>query len=267
MKLYTGGIIMALMFDLTSLKKDMDSGNAGKIFILTGKSASGKDTILKTLVKECNFQPIISTTTRPMRDGEVDGVDYFFISEEEFKNKIERNEFLEYRTYNTCVAGKNATWYYGGTKQELNPNKYYVVVLDMEGANSFLDYYGKENCFVVYIDVDDDIREERASRRGSFDKTEWDRRLADDAIKFSNDILASTINFIGFNDSTDTVDDVIDNIISASKEYFKNKRKNPDVDIFIDYDINESLTNFIITGKFIGRLFIAKERSDILDQF
>lgn len=255
------------MFDLTSLEKDMNSGNAGKIFILTGKSASGKDTILKTLVKECNFQPIISTTTRPMRDGEVDGADYFFISEEEFKNKIKRNEFLEYRTYNTCVAGKNATWYYGGTKQELDPNKYYVVVLDMEGANSFLDYYGKENCFVIYIDVDDDIREERASIRGSFDKTEWYRRLVDDAIKFSYDILANTINFICSNNSTDTVDGVVSDIISASNEYFKNKRKNPDVDIFIDYDINEPLKNFIITGKFIGRVFTVKERSDILDQF
>ncbi|MBR8461673.1 guanylate kinase [Campylobacter sp. faydin G-140] len=69
----------------------------GQILVISGPSGSGKSTLLSRLLKEIpNLYFSISSTTREMRDGERDGVDYHFISEDEFKNGIENGEFLEW---------------------------------------------------------------------------------------------------------------------------------------------------------------------------
>lgn len=155
-----------------------------------GKSASGKDTLLNELKKD-GFETIVSTTTRPMREGETNGVEYNFVSKEEFNKNL--NNFLEYRSYNTLVNGKSDTWYYGSPK--VNPNeKDYIVILDVEGAKDYLLEYGKDNVFVVYLDCPDDIRTQRAVERGSFNEAEWNRRLEDDIIKFAGaDTIADIV--------------------------------------------------------------------------
>ncbi len=166
------------------------------ITILCGKSASGKDTLLAELKKE-DFGTIISTTSRPMREGEQNGREYNFTTKEQFLADIEAGKFLEYRTYDTLVGGQPDTWYYGCPKKtldELDPDKDYVIILDMEGTRDFVNYYGKENCFVCYVYVDEDLRKERAMSRGSFDETEWDRRAKDDEIKFSDAIVDNLAN-------------------------------------------------------------------------
>lgn len=154
------------------------------IKILCGKSASGKDYTLRKLKKE-GYIPIISYTSRPIREKETNGVEYNFVSEKEFKNMIESSEMLEYRAYNTC----HGIWYYGLKKQELDLNKDYVVILDLNGAKSFIDYYGKDNCELTYLNVSKKERERRARLRGSFDENEWNRRLIADDIDFSDDKL------------------------------------------------------------------------------
>ena len=164
------------------------------LVILVGMSGSGKDTVLRDLVENKGFDPIVSTTTRPMREGEQDGVDYHFTTREAFEKGIEEGKFLEYRAYDTLVGGKPDTWYYGSPKYELDPKKNYAVVLDIQGAKDYLAYYGKENTLVVELFVPDAIREERAAARGSFDKTEWDRRLADDKIKFSKEATEGVVD-------------------------------------------------------------------------
>jgi guanylate kinase len=165
------------------------------LIILTGKSGSGKDSVLNELVNEYDAERIVTATTRPMREGETDGIDYHFKTNEEFEKLIESGEVFEHRAYNTLVEGKPDTWYYGSLKQELDPDKDYVTVVDMQGANDYINAYGKENCFVVNITVDDKVREERAMERGSFDKTEWDRRVADDNVKFSDETMRGIVNF------------------------------------------------------------------------
>ena len=164
-----------------------------------GKSASGKDTILNKLKNE-GFVPLVSTTTRPMREGEIDGKDYNFISAEEFKKKIENNDFIEYRSYNTLVNNIAEVWYYGLSKQEINPSRDYVTILDVDGTKSLLDYYGERNCFIVSVEADDKLREQRAMSRGSFDRCEWDRRFKDDASKFNNDEISKIANFRIYNE-------------------------------------------------------------------
>ena len=157
------------------------------ITILCGKSASGKDTLLNELVKSGEFESLISTTSRPMRDGETDGKEYHFVSREEFEKRLAEGKFIEHRSYNTLVGGNPDTWYYGMEKRDLDPNKNYLVILDLEGAKAFQQVYGKDNTLAVFVEAPDAIRTDRAMSRGSFDESEWERRLADDNIKFSEE--------------------------------------------------------------------------------
>lgn len=162
--------------------------------ILMGKSGAGKDTIQGSLVK-WDFEPIVTATTRPIRDGERNGIDYHFMSKKDFINGIHAGQFIEYRSYYTHVDGKPDIWYYGTPKQELDKDKDYVIVVDTQGAKAFIDYYGRDNCFVVYLDVPDEIREKRAMQRSSFNKTDWNIRVKEDEKKFSKKIIDSIANY------------------------------------------------------------------------
>ena len=160
------------------------------ILILCGMSRSGKDSILRKLVSDYDYLPLISCTTRKMRENEVDGKDYWFIDNWAFKSMIENNRLIEYRSYNTLVNGIKDIWFYGLSKSELDriyPNQKYVVILDIQGTQSLLDYYGKNKCEVIYVDCPSEVRKERAMKRGSFDLTEWERRSKCDEVDFSED--------------------------------------------------------------------------------
>src|SRR5574344_779918 len=160
------------------------------ILILCGMSSSGKDSILRKFVSDYDYLALISCTTRKMREHEVDGKDYWFIDNWAFKSMIENSKLIEYRSYNTLVNGIKDIWLYGLSKSELDrvyPNQKYVVILDIKGTQSLLDYYGKDKCEVIYVDCPSEIRKERAIKRGSFDLTEWERRSKCDEVDFSED--------------------------------------------------------------------------------
>ena len=178
------------------------------ITILIGKSASGKDAILRTFKHNFGFTPIISTTSRPIRKREVDGVDYIFVSAQTFNFMIDIGCFIVYRSYNTLVNGEPDVWYYGVQTFESEPDKNYIVILDVEGAREFIKYFGKKNIRVVYIHADDDVRKSRAERRGGFDETEWVRRLNDDAVKFSSDVCSDIVDLRIDNNGGLSLDDI-----------------------------------------------------------
>lgn len=166
------------------------------LVILIGKSGCGKDSIVKELSCRNVYTNLVSTTSRPMREGEKEGVEYFFVSKEEFLKRVENKELLEFREYHTLVNNQPDIWYYGLGKQKTKADivKHdYICILETEGAKACMDYYGKENCIVVYIQVSDIERELRARKRGSFDKTEWDRRLEDDNRKADEMSIISDI--------------------------------------------------------------------------
>lgn len=137
------------------------------IVVLCGKSACGKDTIRKELVK-MGFESVVGVTTRPMREGEVNGREYEFVTEEEL-NKM---ELLEKREYET-VCGK---WIYGTKKIDIK-GKHKVMILDLNGAEKVKEIYG-DKCIVVYVHCRDKVREERARKREGegFNEREWKRR-------------------------------------------------------------------------------------------
>ena len=150
------------------------------IIILTGKSCSGKDSVSRVL-ENMGYRSIVSWSSRPKRENETNGIEYNFCSKTEFENMIRNNEMIEYRFYNTLYNNVADTWYYGIRKETLDTNKNYIVILDLNGAKNFINYYGKENCMLFYLDASYEIRKRRAINRGSFDITEWERRaLADD---------------------------------------------------------------------------------------
>ncbi len=102
-----------------------------KLFVVSGSSGVGKGTVLKEFLKRNpDFMLSISCTTRTPRDGEVDGVNYFFISKDEFKNCIENDKFLEWAEF----AGN----FYGTKKKFINQcleeGKNIILEIDTQGA-------------------------------------------------------------------------------------------------------------------------------------
>lgn len=97
--------------------------------IIFGKTASGKSRIVNELVKR-GYKKIVTTTTRPARKGEVDGIDYNFITDDEFKELINTRYFAEWKKYDTV----DGTWYYGSPLDEISrsDNKS-IVILTPDG--------------------------------------------------------------------------------------------------------------------------------------
>ncbi len=105
----------------------------GAVLVLSGPSGAGKSSLIHKIIDdigECYFS--ISTTTRPKREGEVDGVDYYFVDEEEFKKEIEEDQFLEY----AVVHGN----YYGTSlkpvKKALSEGKLVIFDIDVQGNSA-----------------------------------------------------------------------------------------------------------------------------------
>lgn len=184
------------------------------IIILMGKSASGKDAILNALVNDYYYNPVITTTTRPMREHEINGKDYFFTTKDNFAKEVCNNNFIEFRSYNTLVNNKKDVWFYGLHKfnNNIDYNKTNVLILDYNGAVKAIKHFGSNKCKVVYIDTKDSIRTKRAKQRGSFDKTEWNRRKKSDKQDFKWSQIKNIVNLRIRNNNT-TIDEICKKIV------------------------------------------------------
>ena len=159
---------------------------AKKIFALLGYMGVGKDTILKQVLKDIDdVKPIISTTTRPMRKGETEGVEYYFIDDTEFFRR--GTDFVEQRIYHTKVkengVEKNATWRYGIERMELEKDDYLIVIVDSVGYKELKNYVGNGRIVPIFISAPQEELKARALARGDLE-AEVDRRLKDDYERF-----------------------------------------------------------------------------------
>ena len=159
---------------------------AKKIFALLGYMGVGKDTILKQVLKDIDdVKPIISTTTRPMRKGETEGVEYYFIDDVEFFRR--GTDFVEQRIYHTKVkengVEKEATWRYGIERAELEKDDYLIVIVDSVGYKELKNYVGNGKIVPIFISAPQEELKARALARGDLE-AEVDRRLKDDYERF-----------------------------------------------------------------------------------
>ena len=130
----------------------------GRIYVLMGKSATGKDTVFKRLTgrKELLLHTVVGYTTRPIRRGETDGREYFFISDEKWRELQKENKVIESRTYHT-IAGD---WHYFTVDDgQINlDGKDYLLISTLSGYEQLKRYFGADLVYPLYIEVEDDER-------------------------------------------------------------------------------------------------------------
>lgn len=127
------------------------------IFVLLGKSGAGKSSLAKAISKHLNIREIVSTTSRPKREGEVDGKDYYYKSYEEMEEIAINDGFVEYTCYNN--------WYYGVEKSEIdNISGNCIVVVEPNGYKQFKNTYGSR-VIPIYIQTRDKERLLRSLHR------------------------------------------------------------------------------------------------------
>jgi guanylate kinase len=114
-----------------------------KIIVIIGKAASGKSSASDSLAEELNIKKIVTYTTRPVRDGEVDGVDYNFITYEQFKS----GNFACKEEYTVIPNGPQG---YGVNLDDFEPGKNYIIVLTPSGFHEMKQLFG-ERIFGIYI--------------------------------------------------------------------------------------------------------------------
>ena len=196
----------------------------GKIYCIMGKSASGKDTIYKELVKrtKMKLQTMISYTTRPIREGEEDGVEYFFSTEEELQKIKNNNKLIEVREYDTV----HGMWkYFTVDDGKINiEDSNYIMIGTLESYTHLRDYYGRSVLVAIYIEVDEGVRLSRALERERQQENpkyaELCRRYLADAQDFSEEKLeeAGVEQRFGNHEIEETIEEILDYMEKSQRE-------------------------------------------------
>ena len=171
----------------------------GKIFVLCGKSASGKDTLMTKILGTAGTNKTIgklpSITTRPMRPGEVDGKEYHFVNEETFNTLVEEGTVNCVREYETA-RGK---WKYGKLPSSLQLMDDVITIGDIDCIKELRRVYGADNVIGIYLSASKECRHMRALMRAgweNFDEEEWNRREEDDITKYAARYVNKYCKFI-----------------------------------------------------------------------
>lgn len=136
----------------------------GRIICLMGKSSTGKDTIYKSLLEDdsLGLRRIVPYTTRPIRDGEQNGVEYFFTDEAGFQRLKEHGKVVEDRAYQTY----HGLWrYFTVDDGQIKPGQDYILIGTLEAYVCLQDYFGKDRLVPVMIELEDGERLQRALDR------------------------------------------------------------------------------------------------------
>lgn len=157
------------------------------LLILVGCSSSGKDTLVKKLINELGYESAISHTSRPMRKGETQGVEYNFITYKQIVEMEEKGKLIESRHYNTI----DGEWIYGLSTTAIDFEKNMVVIVDFEGLKQMNKWLYKNNkihlvtSFYIHCDAQERLKRS-ITREGNMSDSqvmEVCRRLLDDEEK------------------------------------------------------------------------------------
>lgn len=148
-------------------------GNKGKLFVLSGPSGVGKGTICKKLLENIDLEISVSATTRNPREGEIEGVSYFFVNHDRFEDMIQKGEFLEHAE----VFGN----YYGTPKQKvldkLAWGKDVLLEIDVQGAMQVKENY-PENITIFVCPPSLATLKHRLAGRGTESEESLNQRIA-----------------------------------------------------------------------------------------
>lgn len=186
----------------------------GKIYCVMGKSSSGKDSIYHEIMEKgaLGLKPIIPYTTRPIRDGEQDGREYHFCTEDTVQRLQDAGRIMELRAYNTVYG----VWKYFTVDDEridLSKNNYLYIVT-LEGYTKIREYFGADRVVPIYIEVEDGERLMRAIAREQKQEVpkyeEMCRRFLADSVDFCDEKLveAGVVRRFQNNDFVQTVQEV-----------------------------------------------------------
>ena len=152
-----------------------------------GKSASGKDTIYKKVKEQLpELKPIVIYTTRPIREGEREGVEYYFVDDARLQELQDAGKVIELREYHTV----HGIWkYFTADDGQFDREDHLIAIGTLESYVQLRKYFGDAKLVPIYIEVDDGVRLERALLREKQQKTpkyeELCRRFLADAADFS----------------------------------------------------------------------------------
>ncbi len=137
----------------------------GKIFVIMGKSATGKDTIYKHLMeqKDCALKKVVIYTTRPIRSGETEGTEYFFVNPDKLPDYEDSPKLIELRTYHTMLG----LWHYftmDDGQIDLSVQDY-LMISTLAGYERLRAYYGESAVIPLYIETEDRERLMRSVAR------------------------------------------------------------------------------------------------------
>ena len=192
----------------------------GKIFFISGKSSTGKDTIYKSLMEDgsLGLKGITMYTTRPMRAGEKNGEEYFFVSDDEALLHERDGSIVELRVYNT-VYGPWKYYTRADGQIELDGRNNYLALGTIEAYRKYCEYFGKEHVCPIYIEIDDGVRLKRALERECRQKKPQYREMCRRFIADDDDFSEENIRLCGI-EKRFTNDRLLD-CIEQIKQYIK----------------------------------------------
>jgi len=192
------------------------------LYVMMGKSATGKDTIYSRLLRRKNLglKKIVPYTTRPKRKGEIDGQEYHFVDETVMNKLKDSDKIIEYRCYKTI----HGDWYYftaDDYDDVKDTNTRYIIIGTLEAYIKLRDYYGTDYVVPIYVYVNDFERMKRSlareKRQSSPSVAEVCRRFLADENDFSDVLLqAAKIDVMFENINIDTCVDSISYMIEQS---------------------------------------------------
>ncbi|MDO5392318.1 MAG: guanylate kinase [Eubacteriales bacterium] len=193
-----------------------------KIFYIMGKSASGKDNIYRRLLEDAdlNLHELVLYTTRPKREEEEDGREYFFVDDSKFQELQAQGKIIESRSYHTIYG----IWtYFTADEGQIQLEKYsYIAIGTLESYEKMLEYFGADVMRPIYVEVEDGERLMRALKREQKEaKPKYDemcRRFLADCEDFSEEKIAHA----GIEHRFENVD--FENCIKKIQKYVKDEK-------------------------------------------
>ena len=180
------------------------------IYILLGRTASGKDTIASKLAEK-GLKRVVTYTTRPPRKGEKEGENYHFITNDDFERLISSGFFVEWRSYDTV----DGLWYYGSSVDSYDTDEDRIIILNPDGFHQIKKILEPEKVKSIYVYSNIETIKNRLKKRGD-KKEEAERRIEHDLIDFKG--LENEVDKIVYNNEDDNLDDVVQKILSYITE-------------------------------------------------